>query len=155
MRDASSISAVLLNFSLRPSCLRSARIKESNITLGLFAKYKNPAAFTSASLQELENDIRSCGLYRVKAKQIVACCHALSRDHSGQVPMSIDALRALPGVGRKTANVVAYTAFNLPALGVDTHVFRVSRRLGIAHAKTPEKVERELCAAIISLTATH
>jgi len=118
------------------------------ITKDLFAKYKHPSAYVEATLPELEGDIRSCGLYRTKAKNIVNCCRELCSRYECRVPVTIAELRSLPGVGRKTANVVAATAFHVPALGVDTHVYRLARRLGLAFGQTPEKVEQELCAKL-------
>jgi len=118
------------------------------ITARLFAKYQHPSDFVRAPLDEVESDIRSCGLYRSKARHIVACCRELCARHNCDVPGTIAELRTLPGVGRKTANVVASTAFNVPALGVDTHVYRVARRLGLTLARTPDKVELELCALL-------
>jgi len=116
------------------------------ITARLFAKYQHPLDYVHVALEELEGDIRSSGLYRSKARNIAACCRDLCAKYNCQVPATLLELNALPGVGRKTANVVAATAFNVPALAVDTHVFRVARRLGLAFGRTPEKVEQELCA---------
>lgn len=116
------------------------------ITPILFAKYGSPAAFLAVSPPDLEADIRSCGLYRNKARNILACCRELVYRFGGEVPASFDDLAELPGVGRKTAAVVASNAFGIPALAVDTHVLRVSQRLGLATGSTPARVEAELTA---------
>ena len=116
----------------------------NRVTTSLFAEANTPQAIITLGQIELENKIRSLGLFRNKAKNIIAACRVLVEDFAGQVPEELDLLRQLPGVGRKTANVVVSNAFGIPALAVDTHVFRVAHRLGIAHGKTPEKVEQEL-----------
>jgi len=114
------------------------------ITTSLFAEANTPERIIALGTIELENKIRSLGLFRNKAKNILLACKVLVEDFKGQVPEDIHLLRKLPGVGRKTANVVVSNAFGIPALAVDTHVFRVAHRLGIAQGKTPEKVEEEL-----------
>ena len=114
------------------------------ITKDLFQKYKGPQDYVQADIKELEEDIRSCGLYKSKAKNIKACCQILIDDHNSQVPQEIAVLETLPGVGRKTANVVASNAFGVPAIAVDTHVFRVSNRIGLAKAKDVYKTEKQL-----------
>lgn len=116
----------------------------NQVTKSLFAEANTPKAIIALGQLELENRIHPLGLYHNKAKNILAACKVLVEDFEGQVPEDIDRLRQLPGVGRKTANVVVSNAFGIPALAVDTHVFRVAHRLGIAHGKTPEKVEEEL-----------
>ena len=116
----------------------------NQVTASLFAEANTPEAVIALGQTELENKIRSLGLYHNKAKNILAACRVLVENFAGQVPEDIDSLRQLPGVGRKTANVVVSNAFGIPALAVDTHVFRVAHRLGIAQGKTPEKVEEEL-----------
>ncbi|MBS3937036.1 MAG: endonuclease III [Peptococcaceae bacterium] len=141
----SSPFELLLATILSAQCT-DARVNQ--VTPALFAKYAHPCELMQVAPVDLEADIRSCGLYRNKAKNIVNCCRELCLRHNGQVPETVEDLRSLPGVGRKTANVVANTAFNVPALGVDTHVFRVARRLGLTSAKTAEKVELELCALL-------
>ena len=98
------------------------------ITEHLFQKYQSVEDFANADLKELENDIRKIGLYRNKAKNIIGICQALIRDFNGEVPKTHKELETLPGVGRKTANVVLSVAFEQPALAVDTHVERVSKR---------------------------
>jgi len=114
------------------------------VTARLFPLY--PDAFTMAKLEpeELEPLIRECGLYRNKAKNIVAASRALVEKYNGEVPSTREELMKLPGVGQKTAGVVLLAAFGDDQIPVDTHVFRVSRRIGLADANTPEKVEGQL-----------
>jgi endonuclease III len=107
----------------------------NKVTKGLFEKYKTPQDYLNVSLEELQNDIRSIGLYRNKAKNIQNLCEILLNEYNGILPMDRDELTKLPGVGRKTANVVVSVAFNIPAIAVDTHVERVSKRLGICRWK--------------------
>lgn len=115
------------------------------VTPGLFARYPDVHAFARAPLRSLEKEIRSTGFFRMKAKNISGCCRALLENHGGVVPSTLDELVRLPGVGRKTANVVLAHAFGIASgVVVDTHVFRISRRLGLSEEKTPEKVERDL-----------
>jgi endonuclease III len=103
----------------------------NKVTAELFKKYKRPEDYLAVPLEELQNDIRSIGLYRNKAKNIQKLCQILIEKHGGEVPKTREELMALPGVGRKTANVVLSVAFSIPAIAVDTHVERVSKRLGI------------------------
>lgn len=119
----------------------------NKITPHLFAKYKHPLDYAFLPQSDLEEEIKSCGLFRSKASNIISCCKQLLDRHGGEVPQSTQELESLSGVGRKTANVVASNAFGIPAIAVDTHVFRVSRRLGLAQGDTPLMVERELCRA--------
>lgn len=107
----------------------------NRVTKGLFEKYKTPQDYLAVTLDELQNDIRSIGLYRNKAKNIQKLCHMIINDYKGDIPTDRDELTKLPGVGRKTANVVVSVAFNIPAIAVDTHVERVSKRLGICRWK--------------------
>lgn len=107
----------------------------NKVTKQLFEKYKTPEDYVSVSLEELQQDIRSIGLYRNKAKNIQQLCRILLEQYNGEVPQSRDELMKLPGVGRKTANVVVSVAFGVPAIAVDTHVERVSKRLGICRWK--------------------
>lgn len=107
----------------------------NKVTKGLFEKYKKPEDYLAVSLEELQNDIRSIGLYRNKAKNIRNLCELLLEQYGGEVPRDRDELMKLPGVGRKTANVVMSVAFGMPAIAVDTHVERVSKRLGICKWK--------------------
>ena len=112
--------------------------------LQLFEKYNTPQSMVTLSQQELEKYIFSCGFYRNKAKHILSASRDILEKFNGEVPSSFDDLRTLAGVGQKTANVVYAVAFGGDAIAVDTHVFRVSRRLGLACANTPEKVEEDL-----------
>jgi len=107
----------------------------NKVTKNLFQKYKTPEDYLSVSLEELQQDIRSIGLYRNKAKNIQKLCRMLLDDYNGEVPNDRDELTKLPGVGRKTANVVVSVAFGIPAIAVDTHVERVSKRLAMCRWK--------------------
>lgn len=121
----------------------------NRVTRSLFPKYPSAAAYANANLEELEEDVKSTGFYRNKAKAIKACCLALVDRFGGEVPRSIEEMVTLPGVARKTANVVLNTAFNLPSgVIVDTHVARVSRRLGLTRHDTPEDIEADLMKAV-------
>jgi endonuclease-3 len=119
-------------------------VRVNLVTPGLFKKYKTAADFAQADLKELEEEIKSTGFYRNKAKSIINCCKMLSEEYGSVVPSMLDELVKLPGVGRKTANVILGGAFGKQAIAVDTHVLRVSNRLGLAHSKNPDKVEAEL-----------
>lgn len=107
----------------------------NKVTKDLFKKYKTPEDYLSVPLEELQTDIKSIGLYRTKAKNIQKLCNSLINNYNGEVPRTKKELMTLAGVGRKTANVVASIAFNEPAIAVDTHVERVSKRLGICRWK--------------------
>lgn len=110
----------------------------------LFPLYPDAHAMAQLTPEELEPHIKECGLFRNKAKNIVAACKALVEQYNGVVPQTREELMALPGVGQKTAGVVMMAAFGDPQIPVDTHVFRLSRRIGLADANTPEKVEKQL-----------
>jgi endonuclease III len=114
------------------------------ITPTLFAELPEAKDFVAAGIPKIESLIKTCGLYRSKAKNIAAACKMIIEDYGGGVPENLQDLQKLPGVGRKTANVVGSVAFNIPAIAVDTHVFRVSNRIGLAKAKTVEKTEEQL-----------
>ncbi len=114
------------------------------VTPTLFKKYRTAAALAKASLRTLEDEIRSTGFYRAKAKSLVNMAAAVVDRHGGEVPNNRDALVGLPGVGLKTANVVLGNAFGQPAIAVDTHVFRVSQRLGLARADDPDVIHDQL-----------
>jgi endonuclease-3 len=135
-------------FELTIAVLLSAQCTDAlvnKVTPHLFEKYKTPEDYLSVPLEELEQDIRSIGLYRNKAKNIQKLARMLIEDYGGEVPREHSELVKLPGVGRKTANVVVSTAFDVPAIAVDTHVERVSKRLGIARWKdSPLQVEETL-----------
>jgi endonuclease III len=107
----------------------------NKVTKNLFQKYKTPEDYLTVTLEELQNDIRSIGLYRNKAKNIQKLCRLLLDEYNGEVPRDRDELTKLPGVGRKTANVVVSVAFGVPAIAVDTHVERVSKRLAFCRWK--------------------
>lgn len=114
------------------------------VTKDLFVKYPSVEAFADADLKELEQDIHSTGFYHNKAKNIIACCQCLMERHGGEVPKDIDALTALPGVGRKTANVIRGNVYHEPSIVVDTHVKRISKKLGLTKEEDPVKVEFDL-----------
>jgi endonuclease-3 len=115
------------------------------VTRDLFAKYRTAKDYASADIQDLENEIRSTGFFRSKAKALKGTGRKLVEEHGGEVPRELDALTKLPGVGRKTANVVLGNAFGIACgIVVDTHVKRLAYRLGLTSAKTPEKVELDL-----------
>ncbi len=115
------------------------------VTKDLFRKYPSAADYARAPLEELERDIQSTGFYHNKAKSLVACCRALQEKYGGKVPPDIEAMVELPGIGRKTANVVLGTAYGIASgVVVDTHVGRVSQRLGLTPHKDPAKIERDL-----------
>lgn len=114
------------------------------VTPALFARFPDAKAFATAEPKEVEKLIQSTGFYRNKARNIIACCKAIVEQHGGEVPGTLEELVRLPGVGRKTANVVLGNAFGVPGIVVDTHVLRLSRRLGLTREKTPDKVERDL-----------
>ena len=119
----------------------------NQVTKTLFRKYPAAAHYAKANLAELERDIQSTGFFRNKAKSIQNCCRTLLERYDGEVPKDIEQLVELPGIGRKTANVVLGTAYGI-AVGVvvDTHVARITRRLGLTQQKTPEKIENDLMA---------
>ena len=114
------------------------------VTKDLFRKYPSVEAFANADLKELEQDIHSTGFYHNKAKNIIACCKDLMEKHGGEVPSGIDELTALAGVGRKTANVIRGNIFHEPSIVVDTHVKRISKKLGLSGSDDPVKAEMEL-----------
>lgn len=117
----------------------------NKVTRGLFAKYKVPADYLAVPIEELESDIRSIGLFKSKAKNIQGLCHRLLEHYGGEVPARHEDLITLPGVGRKTANVVVSNAFDTPAIAVDTHVERVAKRIGLCKANaTVLEVEKKL-----------
>lgn len=122
--------------------------KVNQVTEKLFRYYKTPEEFLTLSLTEMENSIKELGLYHNKAKNILVTCRILVEEHGGIVPNTMEALTQLPGVGRKTANVVLSNAFNAPALAVDTHVLRVSNRLGLATGTNPDMIEKQLKSCI-------
>jgi endonuclease-3 len=118
------------------------------VTPGLFARYPNAKAFATADMRELETAIQSTGFFRNKARNIQECCKQLVGQHNGQVPRTLEELVRLPGIGRKTANVILGTAYEVPGITVDTHLGRLSRRMGLTTHTDPEKIERDLMALI-------
>lgn len=119
----------------------------NKVTPAVFRDFPNPRAMAAATAEVLYPYVKSCG-FKTKAANIVAACRIITEKYNGEVPADMDALTSLPGVGRKTANVVLSNAFNIPAIAVDTHVFRVSNRLGLAKGKTPAEVEEGLHKAV-------
>jgi len=134
-------------FQLLISTILSAQCTDQRVnivTRSLFKKYKRPQDFLNVSHEELEKDIFSTGFYRQKAKSIKNCCKALLEKHKGKVPEDFEALHSLPGVGRKTASVVAGNTFGIPAIAVDTHVIRLSNLMGFVNSENPDKIEERL-----------
>ena len=117
-------------------------------TKRLFAEADTPEAMVALGLEQIRNHIKTIGLFNTKAKNVLALSEILIDQHGGAVPQDRDALEALPGVGRKTANVVLNEAFGKPTIAVDTHIFRVSNRTGLAPGKTPDSVEKELLCRV-------
>jgi endonuclease-3 len=134
-------------FELLVSVLLSAQATDVGVnkaTRQLFAVANTPQKILALGLQGLESYIRTIGLFHSKARHLLATCQLLVEHHGGEVPRSREALQALPGVGRKTANVVLNVAFGQPTMAVDTHIFRVSNRTGLAPGKSPLAVEQQL-----------
>lgn len=123
-------------------------VRVNIVTRDLFKDYNTPEAILKLGEEGLLAKIKTCGLAKTKARNIVLTCHRLLTEYNGIVPDQMDELITLPGVGRKTANVVMSNAFDIPAIAVDTHVFRVSRRIGLAAGKTVLEVEKELMKSI-------
>ena len=123
-------------------------VRVNLVTPRLFARYPDAAALSQAELSEIEDLIRSTGFYHAKARHLLGCAQELHERYHGAVPNSLAALTALPGVGRKTANVILGTAFKIPAMVVDTHVSRLAQRFGWTSAKDPRRIETELCALL-------
>src|SRR6266849_3316035 len=119
-------------------------VRVNMVTPALFARYPDANAFAEANPRELETAIQSTGFFRNKARNIIACCRKLVEEYDGQVPGTMEELVHLPGVGRKTANVILGNAFDVPGITVDTHVRRLSQRLGLTTQNDPEKIERDL-----------
>lgn len=138
-------------FELLIAVMLSAQSTDKAVNLAtakLFPMANTPKQLLAMGLDELERYIRTIGLYHSKARHILATCEILLNQYQGQVPASREALEALPGVGRKTANVILNTAFGEPTIAVDTHVFRVANRTGLAVGKTPLAVELKLLKAV-------
>jgi endonuclease-3 len=138
-------------FELLTATILSAQSTDARVnglTPALFARYPDAAALAAATPVELEPQIQASGFFRMKSRALVGMAQALVERHGGEVPARMDALTALPGVGRKTANVVLGHALGVPGLPVDRHVLRVANRIGIARGDAPERVEAQLCAAL-------
>ena len=138
-------------FELLAAVLLSAQATDVSVnkaTRSLFAQAPTPARMLALGVEGVEAHIRTIGLFRTKARNLIETCRLLIEQHGGQVPHSREALEALPGVGRKTANVVLNVAFGEPTMAVDTHIFRVGNRTGLAPGKNPLQVEQALLARI-------
>ena len=139
------------NFELLIAVILSAQATDRSVNIAtrkLFAVASTPAAILALGETGLCEYIRTIGLYKSKAKNVIETCRRLIEQHAGEVPASREPLEALPGVGRKTANVVLNTAFGEPTMAVDTHIFRVANRTGLARGKTPLEVERKLLKSV-------
>ena len=130
-------------------------VKVNQVTADLFQKYRSARDYAEADSKQLEEDIRPTGFYRNKAKSIQKCCQELVNRFGGKVPQALEDLVTLPGVGRKTANVVLGNAFELPGIVVDTHVHRVSQRIGLTKNDDPAKIEFDLMAIVPKEEWTH
>jgi endonuclease III len=138
-------------FELLVATILSAQCTDNQVnrvTPGLFKRMRQPQDFVQAPVTEIEGLVRPTGFYRNKARNIKGCCEALIERHGGRVPRTLEELVALPGVGRKTANVVLGAAFDTPGVVVDTHVGRISGRLGLTKEKDPQKIELDLMRII-------
>ena len=130
-------------------------VKVNQVTVDLFKKYHSVTDYAKANLTELEEDIRPTGFYRNKAKSIQKCCQELVARFGGEVPRTLEELVTLPGVGRKTANVILGNAFGIPGITVDTHVHRVSQRIGLTKNEDPVKIEFDLMEVVPKEEWTH
>jgi len=155
-------SKIALNFStpfeLLIATILSAQctdVRVNEVTKGLFKKYRSPKGYAEAESKELEEDIRPTGFYRNKAKSIQRSCQELVDRFGGKVPKTLEALVTLPGVGRKTANVLLGNAFGIPGIVVDTHVLRVSQRIGLTKNDDPVKIEFDLMEIVPKEEWTH
>jgi len=138
-------------FQLLVATILSAQSTDQRVNLvtpALFKRYRNARTLARATEEELQPQILSTGFFRAKSKALIGMAQALVARHDGEVPSSLDELVALPGVGRKTANVVLGHALGVPGLPVDRHVLRVANRIGIAESDSPEVVEQQLCAVL-------
>jgi endonuclease-3 len=129
-------------------------VRVNLVTPALFARYRTAQDFASAKPRELESAIQSTGFFRNKTKNIIACCKEIVAKHGGEVPGTMEDLVALPGVGRKTANVILGNAFATPGITVDTHVARLSKRLGLTKQTDAVKIEHDLMTLITKLEWT-
>jgi len=138
-------------FELLVAVILSAQATDRSVNLAtreLYKKANTPQALLALGVKGVERYVKSIGLYRTKAKNIIATCRLLLEQHGGEVPRDREALQALPGVGRKTANVVLNIAFGEPTIAVDTHIFRISNRTGLAPGKDPLAVEQKLLKVV-------
>lgn len=138
-------------FELLIATILSAQCPDTRVnkvTETLFRRYSTAEQFARLDSRELEREISGINYYRNKAKAIIGCCRKLISDYNGRLPQTMDELVTLPGIGRKTANVILGCAFGKPAIAVDTHVLRVANRLGLSHSNNPDKVEQELMRQI-------
>lgn len=145
-------------FELLVATILSAQctdVRVNIVTEEMFKKYNTSEQFASLTIKEIEEMIKTCGLYKSKAKKIKEASTIIVEKFGGEVPDTLEELVTLPGVGRKTAGVVLSNAFGVPAIAVDTHVFRVSNRIGIVKENTPEKTEFALMKAIPKDRWTH
>jgi endonuclease-3 len=130
-------------------------VKVNQVTENLFKKYRTAKDYAEANLAEIEEEIRPTGFYRNKAKSVQKCCQELVKRFGGEIPRALDDLVTLPGVGRKTANVILGNAFGIPGVTVDTHVQRVSRRIGLTKNDDPVKIEFDLMEIVPKEEWTH
>ncbi len=141
-----------LNFTspleLLVATILSAQCTDARVNLvtpHLFRKYRSAKTYAEADPAVFEQEIRTTGFFRSKAKNIIGCCQKLVRDFGEKVPQTMEDLVALPGVGRKTANIILYNAYGIPAFAVDTHVARVTNRLGLVNTEDPDAIEEAMC----------
>ena len=138
-------------FELLVAVVLSAQCTDERVnivTAGLFPEYASPEKMLTLGIDGLEEKIKTCGLYHSKAKNLSATCRILCEEYQGEVPKTFDELVKLPGVGRKTANVLVSVLYDTPAIAVDTHVFRTGKRIGFSNGNTVDKVERDLMKII-------
>jgi endonuclease-3 len=162
LRRAYPDAAIALRFGnpleLLVATILSAQCTDERVnavTESLFTRYRSARDYADSDPAALERDIHATGFFKAKTRALIGMGRALVERHDGKVPQTLDELTALPGVGRKTANVVLGNAFGVPALAVDTHVFRVSQRLGLARGDDPETVHDQLCQVIPRPQWTH
>lgn len=127
----------------------------NKVTKDLFAKYKTTEDYAAASLEEMENDVKSTGFYRNKAKNIILSAQKIIADFNGEVPKTMEELLTLPGVGRKTANLILGDVYGVPSVVVDTHVKRIANKLGLTKNREPEKIEQDLREILPEEYYTH
>jgi endonuclease-3 len=143
--DFSSPLELLVALILAAQCTDE---RVNQVTKPLFKKYRDAEAFARAAQETLEEEVRSTGFYRNKAKAIRTACREIVDRFGGNVPEGVEDLVSLPGVGRKTANIVIGNAFGRPAIGVDTHVKRLARRMGLSEQNDPDRIEKDLCELV-------